>query len=391
MVIQSIRLKDFRNYDALTLEPSPSINILYGQNGSGKTNIVEAIHYCALGKSHRTNQDREVVRKDCMSAACGVTLRKKVTKEEIAIKLTPYETKKKGVFIERKKASRLSDLMGHLQCVIFSPEDLLLIKEGPSLRRKYIDMMISQMQPVYFIELQKYQKALEQRNAILKDCRKNGSSQDEMMEVFEEQMAKSSSIIIPIRSQMIGRIGEIASQTYKDISGRDNESFSMNYLCSLKEREQIESQVKEALRKGRTDDIFRGSTSFGLHREDIQMILNEKEMKLFASQGQVRTAALSMKLSQITLFQEETGENPILLLDDVMSELDMGRRTRLVEKISSVQTFITCTDESDIALSERPRSYQISLDPEGKGTVEMTDQGQDSIEEVQDEAEPDFS
>ena len=391
MVIQAIRLKDFRNYDTLTLEPSPSINILYGQNGSGKTNIVEAIHYCALGKSHRTNQDREVVRKDCMSAACGVTLRKKVTKEEIAIKLTPSEAKKKGVFIERKKASRLSDLMGHLQCVIFSPEDLLLIKEGPSLRRKYIDMMISQMQPVYFIELQKYLKALEQRNAILKDCRKNGNSQDDMMEVFEEQMAKSSGVIIPIRSQMIHRIGEFASQTYQDISGRNNERFSINYLCSLKEREQIEDQIKEILKKARTEDVFRGTTSFGIHREDIQMILNEKEMKIFASQGQIRTAALSMKLAQISLFQEETGENPILLLDDVMSELDMGRRTRLVEKIASVQTFITCTDESDIALTERPRSYQISLDEDGKGMVKLTDPGKDVIEDMKDESDPDFS
>ena len=392
MVIQTIRVKDFRNYEELTIEPSDGVNILYGQNGSGKTNLIEAVHYCALGKSHRTNQDREVVRREADAAACGVTLRKQFGKEEIAVKLTPQESKKKNIFIDRKKAQKISSLMGHLQCVIFSPEDLMIIKEGPGLRRRYTDMMVSQMNPVYFVELQKYQKALDQRNALLKESRKTGGQNEELFAVFEDQMAQSSEVIIPTRKEMIEKVQAIAAETYRLISGRDAESFQMRYQCCLKEPSEIRHQVAGLLEQGRGDDIFRGTTGFGLHREDIQMLLNGKEMKLFASQGQIRTASLSMKLAQIELFRNETGENPVLLLDDVMSELDMGRRSRLVDLISSVQTFITCTDESDIQLTERPRSYLVQLDDHNMANLSMTYQGiTNQTEDDEQTAEPDFS
>ena len=392
MWIETLRLKDFRNYDELTIHPSSGVNILYGQNGSGKTNIIESIHYCALGKSHRTNQDKEVVRKDKQGAACGVIVIKNQIRDDIAVKLTPNEARKKSVFIGHKRAERISSLMGHLQCVIFSPEDLLMIKEGPGIRRKYIDMMISQVHPVYFMELQKYQKNLDQRNAILRESRKNGSVPQELMETFDEQLAKSAAVIIPLRRMMIEKTNEIAAQTYNEISGREGEVFQLRYVCCLKNDDHLESQYLSTLRKNRDDDVFRGATSFGIHREDIQTLLNEKEMKLFASQGQIRTAALSMKLAHIDLFHDITGEDPVLLLDDVMSELDMGRRKRLMSKISQVQTFITCTDESDIQLSERPQSYFVSLNSENLGHVEeryrvINKQSPESIEIT----DPDFS
>lgn len=392
MWIETLRLKDFRNYDELTIHPSSGVNILYGQNGSGKTNIIESIHYCALGKSHRTNQDKEVVRKDKQGAACGVIVIKNQIRDDIAVKLTPNEARKKSVFIGHKRAERISSLMGHLQCVIFSPEDLLMIKEGPGIRRKYIDMMISQVHPVYFMELQKYQKNLDQRNAILRDSRKNGSVPQELMDTFDEQLAKSAAVIIPLRRMMIEKTNEIAAQTYNEISGREGEVFQLRYVCCLKNDDHLESQYLSTLRKNRDDDVFRGATSFGIHREDIQTLLNEKEMKLFASQGQIRTAALSMKLAHIDLFHDITGEDPVLLLDDVMSELDMGRRKRLMSKISQVQTFITCTDESDIQLSERPQSYFVSLNSENLGHVEeryivINNQSPESIEIT----DPDFS
>ena len=392
MWIETLRLKDFRNYDELTIHPSSGVNILYGQNGSGKTNIIESIHYCALGKSHRTNQDKEVVRKDKQGAACGVIVIKNQIRDDIAVKLTPNEARKKSVFIGHKRAERISSLMGHLQCVIFSPEDLLMIKEGPGIRRKYIDMMISQVHPVYFMELQKYQKNLDQRNAILRDSRKNGSVPQELMDTFDEQLAKSAAVIIPLRRMMIEKTNEIAAQTYNEISGREGEVFQLRYVCCLKNDDHLESQYLSTLRKNRDDDVFRGATSFGIHREDIQTLLNEKEMKLFASQGQIRTAALSMKLAHIDLFHDITGEDPVLRLDDVMSELDMGRRKRLMSKISQVQTFITCTDESDIQLSERPQSYFVSLNSENLGHVEeryivINNQSPESIEIT----DPDFS
>ena len=392
MIIQTLRLKDFRNYEDLTIEPSSGVNILFGQNGSGKTNVIEAIHYCALGKSHRTNQDREVVKRDKISGACGVTIIKKNVKKEIAIKLTPHDIKKKSVYVDRKKAQRLSSLMGQLQCVIFSPEDLLLIKEGPGLRRKYMDMMISQMDPIYFVELQKYQKALDQRNAILKECKKNSIIQDDVLEVFECEMAHSSQVIIPMRESIIKKIQTIASKSYSEISGRNEENFGIRYSCCLKNTEHTEEQVCDILKKSRREDVYKGTTSFGLHRDDIAMTLNEKEMKLFASQGQIRTAALSMKFAQIELYKNETGENPVLLLDDVMSELDMGRRRRLIERLENVQTFITCTDESDIELTERPQSFLVSLDNNNNGKIQnIYNNVDDQILKSIDITDPDFS
>ena len=392
MWIETLRLKDFRNYDELIIHPSSGINILYGQNGSGKTNIIESIHYCALGKSHRTSQDKEVVRKDKQGAACGIILLKNSVKEDIAVKLTPNEARKKTIYIGHKKADRISALMGHLQCVIFSPEDLMMIKEGPGIRRKYIDMMISQINPVYFVELQKYQKNLDQRNAILRESKKTGSIPRDLIESFEEQLAKSAEVIIPLRRKMIKKINTIAGETYNEISGREKEQFRLQYVCCVKNDDDIGYQVFLNLQKNREDDIFRGTTTFGLHREDIQTLLNEKEMKLFASQGQIRTAALSMKLAQIDLFHEMTGEDPVLLLDDVMSELDMGRRKRLVTKISRVQTFITCTDESDLQLNERPQSFYVSLNSENIGHVEEKYKSVTKSEEKNvDITDPDFN
>jgi DNA replication and repair protein RecF len=282
--------------------------------------------------------------------------------------------------------------MGHLQCVIFSPEDLMMIKEGPGIRRKYIDMMISQVHPVYFMELQKYQKNLDQRNAIIRESKKNGYVPQDLMDTFDEQLAKSAAVIIPLRRLMIEKTNQIAAQTYNEISGREMENFQLRYMCCLKNDDRIEEQFLSTLKKNRDEDVFRGTTSFGIHREDIQTLLNEKEMKLFASQGQIRTAALSMKLAHIDLFHELTGEDPVLLLDDVMSELDMGRRKRLLNKISRVQTFITCTDESDLQLSERPQSYFVSLNSENLGHVEerysvVNNQSSESIEIT----DPDFS
>ena len=392
MWIETLRLKDFRNYDELTLHPSSGVNILYGQNGSGKTNIIESIHYCALGKSHRTSQDKEVVRKDRQGSACGIIVVKNQIRDDIAVKLTPNEPRKKSVYIGHKRADRISALMGHLQCVIFSPEDLMMIKEGPGIRRKYIDMMISQVHPVYFMELQKYQKNLDQRNAIIRESKKNGYVPQDLMDTFDEQLAKSAAVIIPLRRLMIEKTNQIAAQTYNEISGREMENFQLRYMCCLKNDDRIDEQFLSTLKKNRDEDVFRGTTSFGIHREDIQTLLNEKEMKLFASQGQIRTAALSMKLAHIDLFHELTGEDPVLLLDDVMSELDMGRRKRLLNKISRVQTFITCTDESDLQLSERPQSYFVSLNSENLGHVEerysvVNNQSSESIEIT----DPDFS
>ena len=376
MIIESLKLHDFRNYGELTLAPHPGINILFGQNGSGKTNLLEAVHYCALGRSHRTSVDREVVRKGAAMSACGVQVRKSGVKVDVAVKLTPGESRKKQVFLDRKRADRLSDMMGKLQCVIFSPEDLMLVKEGPSVRRRFIDMLLSQLSTGYFVALQQYNKALDQRNAILKEIKKGTHCDAAMLDAFEEAMAKPCQTIVAMRKKIVEQVADVAAEKYRSISGREQESFCMRYVCCLQSMEDITGQVKAQLRKNRQEDVFRGTTTFGIHREDIALTLSGREMKLFASQGQIRTAALSMKLAQLEVFRRQTGEPPILLLDDVMSELDMTRRTRLLEEISGVQTFITCTDESDLEGCRERRSYQVSANAEGMACIREISEGE---------------
>lgn len=380
MQIESIKLRDFRNYEELTLTPHPGVNLLFGQNGSGKTNLLEAIHYCALGRSHRTSLDREVVRKGKNMAAIGIQLKKNGVRTDVAVKLTPNEARKKIVFIDQKRASKLSDLMGRVQCVIFSPEDLMLVKEGPSIRRRFLDMMLSQLSTAYFVALQQYQKALDQRNAMLRETRRGEAVDLGMMDAFEEAMAQPCEIIIPLRRRFVDWTGEVAAQKYASISGREKEKFSISYQSCLTHDEHIAEQVKECLKKARRDDMIRGVTGFGIHREDIGLTLSGREMKVFASQGQIRTAALSMKLAQLEIFRRESGEAPILLLDDVMSELDMSRRTRLLDEISGVQTFITCTDETDLEGCHDKRSYRVSAD-EGIAKAEWSTSGEEIAEQ----------
>ena len=391
MIIESLKLHDFRNYEELTLAPHPGINILFGQNGSGKTNLLEAVHYCALGRSHRTSMDREVVRKGAAMSACGVQVRKAGVKVDVAVKLTPGESRKKQIFLERKKADRLSDMMGKLQCVIFSPEDLMLVKEGPSVRRRFVDMLLSQLSTGYFVALQQYNKALEQRNAILKEIKRGNHRDTAMLDAFEDAMAKPCQSIITLRKKVIEQVAACAAEKYRSISGREQEQFLMRYLCCLQSTEDIAGQVKAQLRKNRQEDVFRGTTTFGVHREDIALTLSGREMKLFASQGQIRTAALSMKLAQLEVFRQQTGEPPILLLDDVMSELDMTRRTRLLEEISGVQTFITCTDESDLEGCRERRSYQVSTNENGSACVREISQGEQVQRENHMLEDPDFT
>ena len=369
MIIESIKLKDFRNYEEMRVNPHPGVNIFFGQNGSGKTNLLEAVHYCALGRSHRTSIDREVVRKGMAMGACGVQVRRKDGRVDVAVKLTPGESRKKQVFIDRKRAQRLSDLMGRLQCVIFSPEDLMLVKEGPAVRRRFLDMLLSQLSTGYFLALQQYHKALEQRNAILRDIKRGGKCESGMLDAFEDAMSIPCETLIPMRRRVLLELAECAGKKYCAISGREHESFGMRYVACMQDDVGIAERVRQELRRGRHEDTLRGTTGFGVHREDIALTLSGRDMKLFASQGQIRTAALSMKLAQMEVFRRETGETPVLLLDDVMSELDMTRRTSLLREMNGVQTFITCTDESDLEGCREKRSYQVFLGEQGNAGV----------------------
>ena len=388
MIIEKLTLRNFRNYEETVLTPHEGVNLFFGANGSGKTNLLEAIHYCALGKSHRITGDQSVVRIGESFAVCGVSVSTGGVRREITVRLVPNEVNKKVILLDQKPIRRFSDMMGCLQCVIFSPEDLGLIREGPSLRRRYLDMMISQVNRGYFIALQQYRSGLEQRNALLKTMRQNASDYTGMLEVFEQAMAAPAAVIVAARKKVIAMLAELAAETYRGISGREKEEFQAGYHSAFRETENVEEEFIRLMRENREEDLRLGVTSAGPHRDDLSLSLNRKNMKVFASQGQIRTAALSLKLAQMKALRAMSGEAPVLLLDDVMSELDRDRRTRLVKEISDYQTFITCTDESDLELEGSRRTYHVSA-PEGKAVLEETNRGE--MREALPLTEPDFT
>ncbi len=388
MKIREINLVQFRNYERLTLRPKDGINLFFGKNGSGKTNLLEAIHYCALGKSHRINNDQNAVMNGYREASCALDIQGRMSGFHIRLKLQPEETVKKSVWIDQKKVRKFSEMMGCFQCVIFSPEDLGLIREGPAVRRRFLDMMISQVNRKYFIALQQYRAAMEQRNAILRLCRQTGRKPDPAVEDFEAIMISSAMTVTEERNRYTGMLMEKAAETYSAISGQDREIFSMLYHSFLKDRDDPESEYQKQLRESREDDIRQGITTCGPHRDDLVFMLNRRNMKLYSSQGQIRTAALGIKLSQLNILQEISGDSPVLLLDDVMSELDKGRRMRLLEKIGNTQTFITCSDESDLDEFSESRVYDVYSE-DGKGYIRETGMKQET--ETEQITDPDFT
>ncbi len=372
MLIEELKLKNFRNYRELTLQPDPGVNLFCGRNGSGKTNLLEAVHYCSLGRSHRVSNDNNVIRNGETSALSTVNIRNVLGRREITVRFHPDETQKKTILIDQKKIMKFSDMMGCLRCVIFSPEDLGLIKEGPSVRRRYLDMMISQVSRGYFIALQQYRTGMEQRNAVIRNIRMNGSADLSILSAFEETMAVPAAVIIRERRRIVGLLSDTARETYQRISDTD-ENFRLSYHSTVKEDQDIEETLCRLFHDNREDDIRMGYTSVGPHRDDVFLFLNRNQMKQYASQGQIRTAALSMKLSQMKILKDLSGEEPVLLLDDVMSELDRKRRACLIREIHNFQTFITCADRQDVDCEKVQKVWKVSA-ADGEAVVEESEQ-----------------
>jgi recF protein len=370
LIVDKIALSNFRNYKTASLIPSKGTTVLYGQNGVGKTNIVEAVHLCALGRSHRLQKDADLVCRGENSAKASVKATRRDGSHEVIIKLCPKELRKKQILLNGKPPKRLGEMMGHVTCVIFSPEDLELIKEGPSCRRRFMDMLLCQQSAAYFYELQKYNAALSQRNAILKTLFGNENhSSVAMLPIWDEQLLKAGAAIIKRRMKFIGDLEPLVHENYQYLSGSARESFKIRYRTCVEENRDIEEMLFEGLNRSRREDIKRGTSNFGPHRDDIIMNLSGKDMRSFASQGQIRTAALALKLSEIKLLTEQMDEAPILLLDDVMSELDMQRRGLLLNYISGIQAIVTCTDESDFPKERTDMRVHVSLDKEGNGIL----------------------
>jgi DNA replication and repair protein RecF len=350
LYINSLKLLNFRNYENLEINFEKNFNIIYGDNAQGKTNILEAIFLCASGRSHRTSKDAEMVRLSERGYYIKLSMEKSVMSSSIEILYD--KIRKKRIKINEVPIRRMTELMGHLNAVIFSPEDLMIIKEGPSERRRFIDITLSQLKPSYLYDLQQYNKILLQRNSLLKEIQ-NNESLVETLDVWNERLADVGARIMKVRNEFIKILSKKAHEKHLKLSN-GKEELLLKYSPSVKAHSlDSKSEIKECflrvLRDSRKREMKTCTTMAGPQRDDYIIFLNGLELKQFGSQGQQRTAVLSIKLSEIEIMKELTGEYPVLLLDDVMSELDAQRQKFLFENLDEVQTFITCTDKSFFA------------------------------------------
>lgn len=346
MYIEKLALRNYRNYSQLDLNLHPNMNIFMGQNAQGKTNILESIYYLSLGKSHRSNKDSEIIAWDKEDAFIQGKVISKSQEKTIEIGLSKKQKKKikvNGVLLRKK-----GDLLGKLNTILFSPEDLKLIKEGPNERRNFMDREISHLKPRYYYALIEYNKVLQQRNYLLKKIRSN-SSFEETLPIWDEQLVEIGSKIVQTRMYFLKKINGISKKIHTEITdGLENiELFYQSTLLSnSKDIKNTDNIFYKKLKNSHNIDIQRGTTTIGPHRDDIKININKIDVRSFGSQGQQRTAALSLKLSVFELIYSETGEYPIFLLDDVMSELDEKRQQKLLSTLKHVQSFITCTEPS---------------------------------------------
>lgn len=353
MYIESLNLKGFRNYKDIKLDFAKNYNIIYGENAQGKTNIIEAIFLCASGRSHRTSKDSELL--NINSNNYYIKLDSVKNQENLIIEIMHEKDKKKLIKINEIPLKKIGNLMGNLLAVIFSPEDLAVINEGPSQRRRFIDITISQIKPAYFYDLQQYNRILLQRNTLLKEIQNNKSLLN-TLDIWNIKIAEIAARIIKTRYDFIKRLKQYANR-YHSLLSSSNEDMKIKYSSSVKidnfddEVDKIKEIVFNELERIKSLEIMRGTTLKGPHRDDYDIYINDLDVKSFGSQGQKRTVILSIKLSELQIIKEETGEYPVLLLDDVMSELDYKRREILFDCINNIQTFITCT-EKDIFIQK---------------------------------------
>lgn len=362
MIVKSLYLGNFRNYKDNKILFSDRFNIIYGDNGQGKTNILEAIYLCASGRSHRTQKDSELIRFGCDSYNIKAFIVNSGLDKDIDISYLAEQ--KKQIKINEIPLNKIGALMGNLYAVLFSPEDLFIVKQGPMERRRFIDITLSQIKPSYFYDLQVMSKILKQRNTLLKAINLKPSLAD-TIDVWNTKLAEVAASIIIARQKFSETLSGMAQNQHKYLTV-EKEIISFNYDCSFqiseynKKSDIIEYYLK-ALEKNLIRDTALGYTSVGPHRDDYDILINGKSLKTFGSQGQQRSAVLSLKIAEIELIYKETGEYPVLLLDDVMSELDDKRQKYLMDSIEKVQTFITCTSDNHFrsTLKDKCNYYRV--------------------------------
>lgn len=346
MILESLQLKNFRNYEDIDITFSKGINILIGDNAQGKTNLLESIYVLALARSHRTSKDNEMIQFGKEASRISGSVKTERSRFPLEIILSKQGKKAKVNHLLQRS---LSDYIGHLKVVLFAPEDLSLVKGAPSERRGFIDRELGQINAVYLYHITQYNRILKQRNQYLKDIRRHPSKRDEVyLEVLTEQLAIEASEVIKERVWFIENLEKWAQVIHEEIT-QEQETLHISYQTSVKEETYTDTEalfvsLMDHYRKNKERDEEQGNTFTGPHRDDISFYINEKDVQIYGSQGQQRTAALSTKLAEIDLIKETTGFYPVLLLDDVLSELDDHRQTHLLKATESkVQTFLTTT------------------------------------------------
>lgn len=345
MLIRQIQLNNFRNYESLLLSFSDGVNLLYGDNAQGKTNLLEAIFLSATTRALRGSKDKELIRFGCEEAHIGVSIVNHGCPHRIDMQLR--RSKPKGIAIDEIPIRRSAELMGLVHVIAFCPDDLAMMKEGPAERRRFLDMELCQMDPIYCSNLINYNKVLLQRNNLLKQIGADPSLKD-TISVWDEQLIRYGTEIIGRRRRFAEELLPIVQAKHSIISG-GCEELLFSYAPNV-----MEDAYAEKLSRGLEHDLFMKATGIGPHRDDLDVSVNGRNVRLYGSQGQQRTAALSMKLAEIELVRTRVGESPVLLLDDVLSELDRKRQIQLLTEINGLQTVITCTGMEEFVQLRSP-------------------------------------
>ena len=341
MFIKRLQMLNYRNYNVLDISLGPHVNVFMGDNAQGKTNILEGIYYCAFARSHRTSKDRELINWNSDNALLSVTVGRERLDKRIDISI--LKDGKKAIQINKIKIKKIGELFGNFNVVMFSPEDLKIIKDSPGVRRKFIDLELCQLNPKYYYNLVQYNKVLNERNSILR----NRNINKDILDVYDMQLVEFGYNIIIDRLEYIKKLNKYSEKIHSDItSGKERIEFK--YVSTIKDLENIRESFYSLLEKNRVRDCERGITSVGPHRDDFTVLINDIDTKSYGSQGQQRTAVLTIKFSSLKIIKELTGEHPVLLLDDVLSELDFSRKRYILSTIGDIQTIITCTGIEDL-------------------------------------------
>ena len=334
MIVKSVQLSDYRNYESLDIKFDSGINILYGDNAQGKTNVLESIYMSGTTKSHKGSKDKETIRFGKDEAHIKTIVEKQGIEYKIDMHIKKHKTK--GIAINQMPIKKASDLFGVLNLIFFSPEDLNIIKDGPAERRRFLDLELCQIDKIYLHNLSKYNKVLNQRNKLLKDMYNNPELRG-TLDIWDQQLITYGTKIIQRRRQFVEELNTIIFTIHKRLSGNKEE------LTLVYEPDCTDSIYAQKLCEAREKDERFGSTSVGPHRDDVSFVIGNIDIRKYGSQGQQRTAALSLKLAEIELVKKIIHDEPILLLDDVLSELDSNRQNQLLNSLSTTQTIITCT------------------------------------------------